>query len=160
MSTAVIARVVAACTISLLAGVIGTLVVPRGGFDAWYATIRKPAFTPPGWVFGPVWTTLYLLMGVAAALVWQKGLGSRAVRVALALFLVQLALNALWSPVFFGLHEIGWALFVLVLLWAALVATEYSFLRVSRPAGLLLVPYLLWVSFAMALNASIWGLNR
>jgi len=149
-------RLIVACVVSLSAGAIGSL----AGTNSWYATIEKPAFTPPDWVFGPVWTVLYLLMGVAAFLVWQRGLGLRMVRVALAWFLGQIVLNALWSPVFFGLHRVDLALVVIVLLWGALVVTMYWFFRVSRAAGLLLIPYLLWVSFAAVLNASIWWLNR
>ena len=160
MSVGSIIRLVVACGVSLAAGVAGSLAVGGQGFTSWYATIQKPGFTPPGWVFGPVWTVLYLLMGVAAFLVWQRGLGSRPVRIALAWFLVQLALNAAWSPVFFGLHRIGPALVVIVLLWVAIVITMYHFFRLSRPAGMLLVPYLVWVSFATVLNASIWHLNR
>jgi benzodiazapine receptor len=160
MTRGSVARLVVACVVSLSAGAIGSLSVTDHGFTSWYAAIEKPAFTPPGWVFGPVWTVLYLLMGVAAFLVWQRGLGSRLVRVALAWFLVQLVLNASWTPVFFGLHRIGLALQVIVLLWAAIVVTMYYFFRVSRWAGLLLIPYLLWVSFAAVLNASIWHLNR
>jgi benzodiazapine receptor len=155
-----ILRLVVACGVSLSAGLIGSGAMAEGGFRSWYSLIEKPAFTPPGWVFGPVWTVLYLLMGVAAFLVWQRGLRSRAVRIALGWFLGQLVLNALWSPVFFGLHRIDWALVVIVLLWAALVITLFYFSQVSRPAALLLVPYLLWVSFATVLNASIWWLNR
>ena len=153
-------RLVIACGVSLAAGAIGSLAVTGQGFSSWYAAIEKPGFTPPSWVFGPVWTVLYLLMGVAAFLVWQRGLGSRLVRIALVWFLVQLALNAAWTPVFFGLHRIGLAVVVIVLLWAAIVVTMYWFFRVSRPAGMLFVPYLLWVSFATVLNAAIWHLNR
>jgi tryptophan-rich sensory protein len=102
-------RLIAACSVSLSAGLIGSLGV-ADGFATWYSAIEKPAFTPPNWVFGPVWTVLYLLMGVAAFLVWQKGLRVPAVRVALSWFLVQLVLNALWTPVFFGLHRIDLAL--------------------------------------------------
>jgi len=160
MSVGSIIRLVVACGVSLAAGVAGSLAVGGQGFTSWYATIQKPGFTPPGWVFGPVWTVLYLLMGVAAFLVWQRGLGSRIVRIALVWFLVQLALNAAWSPVFFGLHRIEPALVVIVLLWVAIVITMYHFFRLSRPAGMLLVPYLVWVSFATVLNASIWHLNR
>ncbi len=154
-----IIRLGIACAASLSAGLIGSLVA-ADNFTTWYAGIEKPAFTPPNWVFGPVWTILYVLMGVAAFLVWQKGLRTPDVRVALAWFLVQLALNALWTPVFFALHRIDLALIVIVLLWAAVVTTIVYFLRISRPAAGLLVPYLLWVSFAAVLNASIWYLNR
>jgi len=153
-------RLVGACAVSLAAGVLGAAVVGREGFTSWYATIQKPSLTPPSWVFGPVWTFLYILMGVAAFLVWRNGLDHRAVRVALGWFLVQLALNAAWSPVFFGLHRIGLALLVIVLLWAAIAMTMHQFFRVSTPAGWLLLPYLLWVSLATYLNASIWSLNR
>jgi len=160
MAVGSVVRLVVACGVSLAAGAIGSLAVGGQGFSSWYATIEKPGFTPPGWVFGPVWTVLYLLMGVAAFLVWQRGFGSRLVRTALLWFLVQLALNASWTPVFFGLHRIGLALVVIVLLWIAILVTMYYFFRVSRPAGVLLIPYLLWVSFATVLNASIWHLNR
>ena len=160
MAAGNIVRLVVACGVSLSAGVVGSLVVTDPGFSSWYAAIAKPAFTPPGWVFCPVWTGLYLLMGVAAFLVWRRGLGSRLVRVALVWFLVQLVLNASWTPVFFGLHRIGLALLVVMLLWAAIAVTMYWSSRLSRWAALLLAPYLLWVSFATVLNASIWHLNR
>jgi tryptophan-rich sensory protein len=153
-------RLLVACAASLGAGLIGSLAMVGGGPRSWYAALAKPSFTPPNWVFGPVWTVLYLLMGIAAFLIWRKGLASAGVKTALAWFLVQLGLNALWTPVFFGLHRIGLALAVIVLLGAAIVATMYRFFRISRPAGLLLVPYLLWVSFATVLNASLWYLNR
>ena len=159
MSLSDILRLVVACVVCLSVGLIGSLAV-GGSFTTWYATIEKPAFTPPSWVFGPVWTILYVLMGVAAFLVWKKGLDQPAVKVALAWFLVQLALNASWTPVFFGLHRPDLALIVILLLWGALVVTMLCFVRVSRPATLLLVPYLLWVSVAAVLNASIWHLNR
>lgn len=160
MNVKSIVRLVVACGVSLSAGLIGALVVTGDGFSAWYSTIQKPSFTPPSWVFGPAWTTLYILMGVAAFLAWQKGLASRAVRIALAWFLGQLVLNALWTPVFFGLRRVGLALVVIVLLWVAIVITMNYVARVSRPAAVLLAPYLVWVSFATVLNASIWWLNR
>lgn len=155
-----IVRLIVACGVSLSAGLVGSLAVGGGGFAAWYSTIQKPSFTPPNWVFGPAWTMLYILMGVAAFLVWQRGLGSRAGRIALACFLVQLVINALWTPVFFGLHRVGLALVVIVLLWVAIAVTMYYFAQVSRAAAVLLAPYLVWVSFATVLNASIWWLNR
>jgi translocator protein len=154
-----IARLIAACGVSLGAGLIGSLTAVGDGFNSWYSTIEKPAFTPPNWVFGPVWTILYLLMGVAAFLVWRKGLQLRTVRIALGWFLVQLVLNTLWTPIFFGLHHIGWAFAVIVLLWVAIAVAMYCFSRVSTTAAILLVPYLLWVSFATVLNGSIWRLN-
>jgi tryptophan-rich sensory protein len=146
--------------VSLSAGAIGSLAAGPADFTSWYSAIQKPFFTPPSWVFGPVWTGLYILMGIAAFLVWRQGLGSRAVRVALAWFLGQLALNALWSWVFFGWHRIALALVVLALLWIALAVTLGRFAKVSRTAAGLLTPYLAWVSFAGVLNASIAWLNR
>jgi translocator protein len=121
----------------------------------WYPTIAKPAWTPPSWIFGPVWTALYAMMAVAAWLVWRRaGWGGAQVW-----FAVQLALNATWSPVFFGLHRIGLALVNIVLLWLAIVGTTVAFWRVTPVAGWLFVPYLVWVSFATALNFAIWRLN-
>ena len=125
---------------------------------SWYAGLNKPFFNPPNFLFGPVWTLLYLMMAVAAWLVWRKG-GWRAQRGPLTLYLVQLALNALWTPVFFGLRQLGLALVVIVLLGAAIVLTGRAFRPVSRLASGLLVPYLVWVVFAAALNIAIWRLN-
>lgn len=160
MSIPSVVRLVAACAVSLAAGLAGWLAVSEEDFTSWYSTIAKPFFTPPDWVFAPVWTVLYLLMGVAAFLVWQKGIALRLVRIALFWFLVQLVLNALWFPVFFGWHRIGLALLDIVLLWVAVAMTMHYFFRVVLAAGGLLLPYLGWVSFAAALNISIWSLNR
>lgn len=124
----------------------------------YYATLSKPPWSPPPWIFGPVWTLLYLLMALAAWLVWRRG-GWRAQRAALGLYLLQLVLNALWTPVFFGLRSPGLALVVIVLLGAAIVLTGRAFRPVSRTASWLLVPYLVWVVFAAALNFSIWRLQ-
>ncbi len=123
---------------------------------AWYQEIRKPGFTPPSWVFGPAWTLLYTAMAVAAWMVWRAvGWGAE-----LALWALQLALNGAWSWLFFGLHQPSLALAEIVLLWLAIAATLAAFWRVRLAAGVLLVPYLAWVSFAAMLNASIWLLNR
>lgn len=130
------------------------------GVATWYPTLVKPSFTPPSWVFAPVWTALYVLMGVASFLVWQRGPAAPAVRGAIAAYLVQLALNGLWSLVFFGWRQPGWALAEIVLLWLALAVTVGLFWRVRAIAGGLLVPYLAWVSFAAVLNGALWWLNR
>lgn len=123
----------------------------------WYPGLNKPSFTPPDWVFGPVWTALYVLMGIAAwRVVWA---GSGLVRQALALFALQLAINLLWSVVFFGLQKIGAAVAVILLLEAAIVATIVAFRRIDGPAAALLLPYALWVAFATVLNIAIWRLN-
>ena len=141
-----------------LVGVVGAIftapVIPT-----WYASLVKPSFTPPGWLFGPVWTTLYALMGIAAFIVWRRGLAVAGVKAALLLFVVQLLLNALWSPVFFGVHSPSGGLAIILALWVAIVATIALSAGVSKAAAVLLVPYLLWVSFATVLNFSIWRLN-
>ncbi len=124
----------------------------------WYATLSKPSWNPPGWVFGPVWTALYTMMGIAAWLVWRRG-GFSAQRRPLGLFLVQLALNAAWTPLFFGLHWTGVAFADIVLLWLALAATIAACHPVNRAAAWLLAPYLMWVSFAALLNFTLWRLN-
>jgi len=144
--------------LSLSAGAIGGIAT-AGSIGGWYQTIAKPDWNPPGWVFGPVWTTLYLMMGVAVWTIWRQAEpGKKALP--LALFSVQLALNALWSFVFFAWHEIGWALAEILVLWMAIAATIASFSRVSKLAAGLLIPYLLWVSFAAFLTYTIWTLNR
>lgn len=138
----------------LLVGAVGGFVTDSG----WYADLRRPAFAPPGWLFGPVWTALYLGMGVAAWLVWRRA-GFHKARIALALYALQLVFNALWSPIFFGLRAMGWAFVDIVVLAVAIVVTLIKFYRIDRSAGLLLVPYLLWVLFASVLNLSLWILN-
>lgn len=124
----------------------------------WYPEIAKPAWTPPPWIFGPVWTTLYAMMGVSLWLVWRSGKWAET-RGAVTLFLVQLALNALWSIIFFGARNPGLAFGEILLLWCALVATIVAFGRHSRIAAALLIPYLAWSSFAACLNFTIWRMN-
>lgn len=126
--------------------------------DGWYAALAKPAWNPPNWVFGPVWTLLYGMMAVAAWLVWQRG-GWRAQRRPLGLYLLQWLLNAAWTPLFFGLHRPDLAFVAIVALLAAIMATIAVFLRIRPAAGLLLAPYALWVAFAALLNFSIWQMN-
>jgi tryptophan-rich sensory protein len=130
----------------------------RFGAGAWYAGLAKPAWTPPGAVFGPVWGLLYTLMGIAAWLVWRRE-GVRAAAFPLGLYLAQLVLNVAWTTLFFGAERIGWALLDILLLWLFLAALIPLFWRRSRWAGALLVPYLLWVTYAAALNLQILRLN-
>ena len=125
----------------------------------WYASLSKPDWNPPAWLFGPVWTALYATMAVAAWLVWRQG-GWRSNRMALGLFALQLLLNVLWSPLFFTLQRPGWALVDCVLLAAAVAATMVAFWKVSPLAGGLMVPYFAWVCFAAFLNFTIWRMNR
>ena len=124
----------------------------------WYATLKKPSWNPPGWIFAPVWSAVYTMMAVAAWLVWKRG-GFAAQTRPLAMFMMQLLLNATWTPLFFGLHWPGIAFAEIVLLWLAIVATLVDFQPVSRTAAWLLIPYLAWVSFAAILNFTLWRLN-
>ena len=142
----------------IAAGGIGSLATTRA-IPTWYQGLRKPPFNPPEWLFGPAWTVLYLLMAVAAFLVWKQGFNSAGVKPALALFLVQLVLNALWSVFFFGLRSPLAGMVDIVVMWLAILATIVLFFRVSVPAGVLLLPYVAWVTFAAILNATILRLN-
>jgi len=133
--------------------------VLAGPDSAGFRSLAKPAIYPPGWAFGVVWTLLFTLMGVAAALVWLDGRGTRAGRVALALFAGQMVLNVAWTPAFFAAQNLLAGLVVIVALWPAVLATIVAFDRVDRRAALLLVPYLAWVTFAAVLNYQFYALN-
>lgn len=148
-----IALIVSVVLVSLAAG-FGA----QFGPGTWYRELVKPSFNPPDWVFGPVWTLLYLMMAVAAWLVWRKR-GETAVALPLAAYGAQMLLNALWSWLFFGLHRMGLAFTEILLLDAMIVLCIVLFWRVSRPAALMLVPYCAWVSFAAVLNFTLWRLN-
>ena len=141
------------------AGGIGAIFT-TSAIPTWYAGLKKPAFTPPNSAFGPVWITLYLLMGIAVFLVWREGLSQDGVTVAFTLFWVQLVLNVLWSVVFFGRKSILGGMVVILLLWAAILANIIVFFGVSPIAGGLLIPYIIWVTIAANLNAQVWRLNR
>jgi len=141
-----------------LAGFIGSFAT-RQSVGGWYRALVKPDFNPPSWVFAPVWITLYAVMGVSLYLIWRKGLNSVEVKYAIILFLVHLVFNTLWSIVFFGYQSIGGGAIVITVLWFLILVTIICFYKISTPAGLLLIPYLLWVSFASLLNFSIWRLN-
>jgi benzodiazapine receptor len=153
-----IAKLVVSIVACQCAGLIGSIFTTPA-IPTWYATLEKPAFTPPSWLFAPAWITLYLLMAIAAFLIWRKGLTEEGVKSALVIFLVQLVLNALWSVVFFGLHSPLYGMVVILALWVAILLTILRFFRLSTAAGALLLPYILWVSFASILNISIWVLN-
>jgi tryptophan-rich sensory protein len=151
-------KLVIAIVVSELAGIVGS-VFTVSSIPTWYATLQKPSFSPPNWIFGPVWTTLYFLMGIAVFLVWKKGLERKDVKIALGVFGGQLVLNALWSIIFFGLHNPFWAFVEIIVLWLAILWTMFAFYKISRPAAYLLLSYILWVSFAAYLNYSIWIIN-
>jgi tryptophan-rich sensory protein len=130
-------------------------------FDmAWYATLNKPFFTPPAWVFGPAWTILYIFMAISAFLVWRKGFKKKQVGSALKLFAIQLVLNLLWSPVFFVAHNPLLAFAIIVVMWVFILKTILAFGKIDKTASYLLYPYILWVSFASILNFSVWFLNK
>lgn len=145
--------------VTLLVGFVGS-VVTMPAINSWYAEIQKPAFTPPNSIFGPVWTFLYVLMGLAVFLVWKRGWSSLMVKVGVYLFTLQLVLNFLWSYIFFGMKNLGLATLEIGLLWVSIVLCIISFYRVYKPAGLMMIPYLMWVSFAGLLTFSVWQLNN
>jgi benzodiazapine receptor len=154
--TRILAVVVTCLAIGYFSGI-----VTRTSVDTWYPTLIKPSFNPPNWVFAPAWSLLYLLMGVAAGLVWDRiEYEKEVVKNALVFFAIQLALNALWSYLFFGLMNPLLALLEVLVLWLMIYETLLKFIKINKIAGYLLVPYLLWVSYATVLNASIWWLNK
>jgi len=142
-----------------LAGVIGSVFTTRS-IATWYQTLNRPSYAPPNAVFGPVWITLYVLMGIAAFLVWRRGLQYPGVKEGLLAFLVQLVLNTGWSIAFFGMRSPLAGLVVIAILWIEILITIIYFFKVSRNAGLLMLPYIAWVSFAAALNYGFFILNR
>lgn len=152
------AKLTIALVASGLAGVVGSFFT-SSSVTTWYAALDKPALNPSAWIFGPVWTILYILMGVAAFLVWKKGLTNRDTKIALGIFVFQLILNTFWSIIFFGAHNPGVAFVEILSLWCAILAMVLAFRGLSRAAAYLLLPYLLWVTFAGYLNYSIWQLS-
>ena len=144
--------------VSQLAGIIGAFFT-SSAISSWYVTLNKPAFNPPGWLFGPVWVILYTLMGIAAYLVWQRWGESNLAKWAVILFLVHLAFNALWSILFFGLKNPMFAFFEIIFLLIMIVSVSIMFLQIDKRAFFMMLPYIIWVSFAMVLNFYIWRLN-
>ncbi len=142
----------------LAAGFVGAFFT-SGSIPTWYAELNKPAFNPPNWVFAPVWTILYILMALAAFLVWRQGLAKPGVKSALLLFILQLVLNVAWSFIFFAQHSPFFAYLDIMALWITIVLTSVLFYQITRPAAWLMIPYLLWVSFAAVLNFAVWRLN-
>lgn len=151
-------KLIFALLICQAAGGIGSLfTIPA--IDSWYADLNKPSFNPPNWLFSPVWITLFVLMGIALYLVLVKDLSQEKVKTALFLFFTQLTFNTLWSVLFFGLKSPLFGFIEIILLIILVLATIFQFVKISKPAALLLVPYLLWIIFAAFLNFSIWQLN-
>jgi len=155
-------KLVISLALPQLAGLIGS-VFTSSAIPSWYRELARPELAPPNWVFGPVWTTLFVLMGIALYLVWKQWAvlpwTRSQKRLAITVFGTQLVLNTLWSIIFFGLRNPGAAVIEIAVLWLAIAANIYMFAKVSKPAAWLLVPYLLWVSFASYLNYAIWRLN-
>lgn len=155
-----ILRIALVVTTCLVIGYLSSLVT-KESIISWYPTINKPVFNPPNWIFAPVWTILYVMMGVAGGMIWNKlETDQENVKKAFTFFIIQLGLNALWSYLFFGLHNPFLALIEIILLWLMIFETYNQFKKIDKIAGYLLIPYLAWVSFATILNASIWWLNR
>ena len=140
------------------AGFIGSIFT-RDSVRNWYTLLLKPDFTPPPWLFAPVWFLLYVLMGISAFLIWRKGIRDSQIRESLIIFIIQLFLNILWSYAFFGLKSPLYGLIVIVPLWTAILLTIINFYRASKTASFLLIPYIIWISYATALNFSIYLLN-
>jgi tryptophan-rich sensory protein len=151
-------KLIVAILICQGAGIIGS-VSTMSSIPTWYATINKPNFTPPNWLFGPVWITLFTLMGISLYLIWNEGLRSKKVREALSIFGLQLVLNTLWSILFFGLKNPFYGLIEIIILWITIVITLIKFYNISKTAGLILIPYINWVSIALILNYYVWVLN-
>ena len=141
----------------LLAGILGSTFTSTT--TAWYLNLTKPWFQPPGWLFGPVWTILYISMGISLYLIWKKGFEKKGIRKAVYIFLIQLLLNGLWSFVFFGFQDLLLSSINIIVLWILLLMTIWRFYEISKRAGILLVPYLIWVTFATLLNLSIFVIN-
>ncbi|MDH5467858.1 MAG: tryptophan-rich sensory protein [Candidatus Aminicenantes bacterium] len=158
MQKRVIFKLIVSLIICQLAGFVGSLFTTPS-IPTWYASLAKPSFTPPNWVFSPVWISLFVLMGISLFLLWEKTLHFPGVKTAIFWFAVQLGLNMLWSILFFGLKSPFLALIEIIVLWIAIFLTILKSLRVLKLAGVLLIPYLIWVSFAAGLNYSIWTLN-
>lgn len=155
-----ILRIALVVTTCLVIGYLSSLVT-KESIISWYPTINKPVFNPPNWIFAPVWTMLYVMMGVAGGMIWNKlETDQQNVKKAFTFFIIQLGLNALWSYLFFGLHNPFLALIEIILLWLMIFETYNQFKKIDKIAAYLLLPYLAWVSFATILNASIWWLNR
>ncbi|MBF4475918.1 TspO/MBR family protein [Methanobacterium formicicum] len=153
-----IPRLVIALIIVFIVGGIGSAAT-YSQIPLWYVNVIKPTWAPPNWLFGVVWTILYILIGTSLFMVWRKGLETKPAKIALAVFAVQLGLNLLWSLVFFGLHSILGGLVIIILMWLAILVNIILFYRISKWAGLILLPYIVWVTIATYLNYSIYLLN-
>jgi len=153
-----IPKLIVSILIVFVAGAVGTLYTLKE-ITTWYVYLAKPGWTPPNWAVGPIWSILYVFIGASLFLIWRKGLGRKDVQMAIVVFAVQLGINVLWSLVFFGSHSIFGGLIMVLILWVAILINIFVFYRISRPAGLLLIPYLIWVSIASYLQYNLFILN-
>lgn len=151
-------KLIVSILIVFLAGAVGTVFTLKE-ITTWYVNIPKPSWTPPNWAFGPIWSTLYVLMGVSLFLIWREGLNRKDVKIGIGVFAVQLILNVVWSLVFFGSHNIAGGLVMVILLWISILINIVVFYRISKPAGIILIPYLIWVTIAGYLNYSVYLLG-
>ena len=151
-------KLIIAIAIPVAVGAISGFFTTKG-VDSWYLTIQKPSWNPPSWIFAPVWTSLYIMMGIALYLVWKSPASTSMKKIAISLFAIQLTLNFFWSFIFFDQQQLGWALAEILVLWVFIVATIFAFGQIDKTAAWLLVPYISWVSFATLLNYTIWKLN-
>lgn len=153
-----IPKLVISIIIVFLAGAVGTVyTLPE--ITGWYANLLKPSLTPPNWAVGPIWSTLYVLIGIALFLIWREGLERKDVKVAIIIFAVQLAINVIWSLVFFGGHNLFGGLILVIMLWISILINIIVFYRISKTAGLILIPYLIWITIASYLNYGVYILN-
>lgn len=151
-------KLITSIVLCFFTGIIGSLFTSPA-IPVWYAALKKPFFSPPNWVFGPVWSVLYLLMGISLFLVWSKKGKSSKKREALIYFGTQLFFNFIWSPIFFGAKNLAFAFIIIVLMWLFIIKTIVSFAKIDKTASYLLYPYIAWVSFASILNFAVWFLN-
>lgn len=152
-------KIILSIVFCLLVGAIGSFFTTPA-IPSWYAYLNKPFFSPPNWLFGPMWTILYILMGVSLYLIWTNTKKGKSKNEALGNFYTQLVLNFIWSPIFFGMKNLWLAFIVIVLMWIFILRTIQSFAKLNKKASYLLYPYIAWVSFASILNLSVWLLNR
>lgn len=153
------AKALISCALCLALGTASGLST-AGSISGWYAELNKPSFNPPNWIFGPMWTLLYLMMGFAFALIWErKDEGGLVAKRSMGMFVLQFLLNLAWTPIFFGVQNFSLALGIIITLWILILMTMLCFWRQNKLAGMLMLPYLLWVGFASILNYSIWQLN-
>lgn len=151
-------RLIISLALPQTAGLIGSIFT-ASAIPTWYEALQRPSFSPPNWLFGPVWICLYILMGMSFYLIWQKIEKNRKAKLAAALFLIHLFFNAIWSIIFFGLQNLGLAFADIIIIWFFIIVLIFKFWNINKWSAYLLIPYLLWVSFAAALNYFIWQMN-